>query len=91
MTFPSEERLADTDYATVLYKEVVRRVLAFGVSVPTSSNSRHNLCSDYNMLLLRVSSFGSYQDFGKRMPKCWTTGFRWRMYYLPSLIPELNV
>jgi guanine deaminase len=41
VTFPAEERLADTDFATVLYKEVVRRVLAFGVSVSTCPSERY--------------------------------------------------
>jgi guanine deaminase len=32
ITFPAEERLADAQYAQILYEEVVRRVLSFGVS-----------------------------------------------------------
>lgn len=34
VTFPAEERLADVKYARALYKEVVRRTLAFGVCQP---------------------------------------------------------
>ncbi|KIM27033.1 hypothetical protein M408DRAFT_330198 [Serendipita vermifera MAFF 305830] len=41
VTFPAEERLKDTEYASVLYKEVVRRVLAFGPTTCCYYGSLH--------------------------------------------------
>ncbi|PVG00676.1 guanine deaminase [Serendipita vermifera] len=41
ITFPSEQRLADTEYAKSLYNEVVRRVISFGTTTCCYYGSLH--------------------------------------------------
>jgi cytosine/adenosine deaminase-related metal-dependent hydrolase len=65
VTFPAEERLGDTDFATVLYKEVVRRVLAFGVSAstfPLGVTKYPHAFSDDDMLLLWITTSRGNKD-----------------------------
>lgn len=64
ITFPTEEKFKDVNFAKKVYADVIRRVVSFGVgSITSEIKLKIKLATDYHMLLLWHAPSGGYESF----------------------------